>query len=308
MGNKVAIGVSSFGEADPAPMKMLAQAGIEVVPNPYGRRLTKAELISHLHGVKGLIAGLEPLDNEVLALASNLKAIARVGIGMDNVDLKTAENLGILVSNTPDGPTEAVAEMCMAAILTLSRNLLDFSTAMHQGIWKKQMGKGLQNAAFFFIGYGRIGQRFAELLRCLGAAIYVYDPAVTQSDLRQGERWCDMVTGLGLADVVTLHAGGNRPLLGKDEFALLKPGTTLLNSARGGLIDEPALIEALENGKVGRAWLDTFGEEPYRGPLIDFKQVLLTPHVCTYTQQCRKSMETAAVTNLLRDLGLEGPI
>ncbi|MBN1932355.1 MAG: hypothetical protein JW786_12195 [Desulfobacterales bacterium] len=305
MGYKVAVSVSSFAEADPAPLNILSQADIEVVPNPHSRRLTKAEIMLHLEGCDGLIAGLEPLDCEVLTSSANLKAIARVGIGIDNVDLEAAENLGIRVSNTPDGPTEAVAEMCLAAVLALSRKLVDFSATMHQGIWQKKMGNGLRGTACFFIGYGRIGKSFAELLRRLGATIYVYDPALIPADLKHGEQWCDMATGLGLADVVTLHASGNQVVLGTDQFDQLKPGAILLNSARGGLIDEPALMKALKNGTVDQAWIDTFEEEPYRGPLMHFSQVLLTPHVSTYTHQCRKSMEVAAVTNLLRDLDIK---
>lgn len=305
MAYKVAIGVSSFADADPKPLEMLTNAGIDVVPNPFGRKLTKPEIISHIAEVEGLIAGLEPLDREVLASAANLKAIARVGIGMDNVDVNAAEELGIGVSNTPKGPTEAVAEMCLTAALALGRKVMTFTMEMHQSVWKKQMGNGLRDMACFLIGYGRIGQRFAKLLKFMGAQVYVTDPAITPNDLSHGEKLVSIDEGLAMADLISLHASGQQRILSKAEFAKMKPGVMILNSARGGLIDEAALIEALENGTVTSGWLDTYPQEPYDGPLNQFPQMLLTPHVCTYTRQCRKSMETAAVSNLLRDLGIK---
>lgn len=301
---RVAIGPSSFAVQDETPRKMLEEAGVEVIPNPYGRRLTEEEIIRQLDGGDGLIAGLEPLNRRVLASAPQLKAIARVGIGMSNVDLEAAEEYGIKVSNTPEGPTEAVAEMTVAALLALCRGLLPANAALHRDRWQKQVGFSLRGTKVLLIGYGRIGRRVGHLLRTLGAEVSITDPFVDKDELEAGIHKVSLKEGLRAAEVISLHASGGQCILGPEEFAQMKEGVTLLNCARGELVDEDTLIEALESGKVGAAWSDVFWEEPYHGCLTQYEQVLLTPHISTYTRQCRLLMEVGAVENLLRDLGV----
>ena len=301
----VAIGPSSFADVDKTPLNILQQYSLNVIPNPYKRRLSQKEIISHLKGVDGLIAGLEPLNREVLESATRLKAIARVGIGMDNVDQNAANELGIRVSNTPAGPTEAVAEMCLAALLALKRELIPFNQDLHQGIWQKRIGMGLRNSKVLLIGYGRIGKRFGDHLRSLGTKILIYDPAINEFDLAHDGKKVSLRDGLRDADVISLHASGSDKILGEEEFSIMKPGMILLNSARGSLIDEEDLVQALNKSIIKGAWLDVYSGEPYEGPLMNYDQVLLTPHICTYTQQCRRSMEESAVRNLIRDLNMD---
>ena len=301
----VAIGPSSFAQEDDAPRRRLEAAGVTVKENPFGRRLTEEETIAHLEGCDGLIAGLEPLNRRVIASAApRLKAIARVGIGVANVDFDAAAEYEVKVSSTPDGPIDAVAEMTLAALLALNRRLVSTNQALHAGEWKKEIGLGLNGAKALLIGYGRIGRRVGALLRAFGATVLVCDPYVEVASLVHGERQVALDAGLAEADIISLHAAGEACILGADQFARMKPGATLLNSARGGLVDEQALIAALDNGTVGGVWFDAFWREPYAGPLSDYPQALLTPHVATYTRQCRLGMESAAVENLLRDLGL----
>jgi D-3-phosphoglycerate dehydrogenase len=283
---------------------MLEEAGILVKPNPHGRRLNEAEIIEHLRGVEGLIAGLEPLNRKVLASAApQLRAVARVGIGVANVDFEAAREFGVKVSNTPEGPVQAVAEMTLTALLALGRGLVPMNEALHRGEWKKQIGFGLTGATVLLIGFGRIGRRVAELLHAFGATVLAHDPYLKKSAwpvyVRLIERLED---GLAQADAVSLHASGESCILDAAAFSRMKDGVVVLNSARGGLIDENALAAALDSGKVGGVWLDAFWEEPYHGRLTQYQQALLTPHTGTYTRQCRLDMETAAVRNLLRDL------
>lgn len=299
---RVAIGTSSFAELDKTPIEILKAAGIEVVPNPYKRRLNEREIISILNGMHGLIAGLEPLNRKVLESATSLKVIARVGIGMDNIDLEAAKELNIKVSNTPDGPSRAVAELCMTALLTLIRHFIIFNREMHREIWQKRIGLGLEGIKVLIIGYGRIGRCFANMLRYFNTEIFIVDPKFHQTDLTKGEKLVNLEEGLLNADVVSLHASGTEEIITEKEFSTMKKGIYLLNSARGELINETALINALNKGIVSAAWLDVYAREPYSGPLSRFDQVLLTPHVSTYTRQCRSRMETEAVQNLLRDI------
>ncbi len=301
---KIAITPSSFAAKDSTPLDSLLAWGIEIKANPYGRRLTKEEAIEQLSDVDGVIAGLEPLDREVLSSAKNLKAIARVGIGTDNVDFEAAADLGIKVSSTPEGPTAAVAEMTLTAALTLTRQIVSRNEALHRREWPKDVVLGLSGLPVLFIGYGRIGRRTADLFRALGARILVTDPYLDSETLTQGETLLSLQEGLRQASIVTLHSAGEEQILGEAELELLPHGSYLLNSARAGLVSEAAVCSALESGRLAGVWFDAFWKEPYTGPLCDFPQALLTPHACTYTRQCRSGMENQAVENILRDLSL----
>jgi D-3-phosphoglycerate dehydrogenase len=284
---------------------MLLRAGVTVVTNPTGKRLTESETIDFLtrENLTGLLAGLEPLNRKVLESARpTLKAIARVGIGITNVDTAACKDLGIRFSFTPDGPTEAVAEMTLAALLALARNIEPMNRAMHAGEWPKSIGRSLKELTVLVVGFGRIGRTVADLLAGLGCRILICDPFVPATVSMPYPRVA-LQEGLAVADAVTLHAGGDKPLLGGTEFAAAKRGIMVLNSARGELVDEAALISSLESGAVSKAWFDAYWKEPYSGPLLKYPQTLLTPHTCTYTRRCRLVMESEAVDNLLRDLG-----
>jgi D-3-phosphoglycerate dehydrogenase len=299
----IAIGPSSFADEDKTPLHLLEEAGCTVKDNPFKRRLSQGEIMAHLEGVDGLVAGLEPLNRDVIASAApRLKAIARVGIGVANVDFDAAAEFGVAVSSTPEPPVRAVSELTVGALLTLCRRILNANEALHAGEWKKEIGLGLNGARVLFIGYGRIGRHTAALLRAFGAEILVHDPYLDPGALEHGEQATALEEGLARAEVISLHASGEACILDAAAFGKMRDGVILLNSARGGLVDEQALTTALDSGKVAGVWFDAFWKEPYTGPLTRYKQALLTPHVATYTRQCRLEMESQAVHNLLRDL------
>lgn len=299
---KILIGPSSFAELDKTSLVRLTSAGFEVVDNPYKRKLTKPELLQLLtKDVVGLLAGLEILDREVMG-QSNLEVISRVGIGMSNVDLVAAKELGIEVRATPFGPTEAVAEMTLGVMLCLIRMVPHMDYALHKGQWLKKIGLQLEGKTVVIVGFGRIGRRVAELLAPFRVRIIVVDPFLEKDAVLPFEK-LSLDEALPLADIITLHSSGEECILDETEFALAKPGVYLLNAARGGLVSEVALLKALDCGRVAGAWFDTFREEPYSGPLCKYPNVILTPHVGSYTQECRKQMENEAVDNLLDALG-----
>ena len=299
MVNKVLIGPSSFAALDDAPMRALTDAGLEVVPNPYGRKYTVDELLQLLPGITGLLAGLEPLDRGVLE-KSELKVISRCGSGMSNVDREAAGELGIKVFNTPDGPTAAVAELTVGLLLSLLRQVPQMNASLHGKKWDKRIGRQLGGMVIAIVGFGRIGQMVARLVRPFGADTVAVDPFKTGTI--DGTPVVSMEEALGRADAVLLHSSGDETLIGTDQFSIMKDGGYLVNISRGGLVDEGALMKALDSGRVAGAALDTFTEEPYTGPLCGDDRVILTPHVGSYTRECRLSMEMESAENLIKGL------
>lgn len=296
-GIKVLIGPSTFALHDKAPLVRLIEAGYEVIENPYKRKLTKSELLELLSdNVTGLIAGLELIDREVLG-KTNLKAISRCGSGLSNIDVEVAKKLGIKVCHTPYGPTTAVAELTLGVMICMLRMVSQMDKALHEGKWTKKTGVQLEGKTIVIIGFGRIGRRVASLLKPFHVKLIAVDP-----DLQgkvDGVEVISLNKALSEADIITIHSSGEQQIIGDKEFKLIKDGTFLLNAARGGMVNEESLIRALESGKIAGAWLDTFSTEPYTGPLINYPQVILTPHVGSYALECRRAMEIEAVNNLI---------
>lgn len=305
MSDAILVTTSAFGAEDMAPVERMRTAGYEVRLNPFGRKLTRDESLGLLadERVVGLLAGLESLDAEVLA-ASHLRTIVRVGSGVSNVDLDAAEARGIEVHRTPDGPTSAVAELTLGALLSLMREIPAFNADMHARSWKKRTGRQIQGSTALVVGYGRIGARVAELLAAFGAEVLVADPFVDA-----GAVPFPVVTtteGFAAADVISFHNAGEECLLGESHLDGLKPGVLIMSAARGGVVSEEALLEGLRRDIIAGAWLDVFGREPYDGPLCDEPRTILTPHVGSYTRECRVRMEHDAADILLESLSRTG--
>jgi len=297
---KILLGPSSFAAQDKAPLKLLLDAGLEIIDNPFKRKLTKTETIDLLkNDIQGLIAGLETLDKEVID-KSNLKVISRCGSGMSNVDQEAAKQKGIQVFSTPDGPTNAVAELTIGALLSLLRHLGPANNDLHAKKWTKLIGGEIRGKILALIGFGRIGRRVATLAQAFGAKIIVVDPAY-QGDFSQAEHK-SLEEALAIADIISLHSSGTNLILGPKELAQTKKGCILLNAARGELVDEQAICELIDAKHIAAVWMDTFTQEPYQGPLCGKKEALLTPHIGSYTAECRLSMEMECARNLLKGL------
>ena len=208
----VAIGSASFGTADPAPFERLRAAGVTVRRNTLGHRLSEDETLTHVRDADGWIAGSEPVSRRVLEACERLRAVARIGVGLDSVDMAAAEEFGIPVSITPDAPTEAVAEATMAGLLALTRQLIPHQRDLRAGQWKRHLGVSLAGLPVLIVGYGRIGRRTAELLRAFRADVRACDPAVSSvpgADVPM----VDLDEGLRTSRVVILHASGRDPII-----------------------------------------------------------------------------------------------
>ncbi len=261
---RIAITPSSFARYSEAPLDLLRERGIDYVMNDTGRTLTEDEAIRILQGCVGVAAGTEPLGRHVLEACPELRAISRCGTGMDNVDHDCARERGVAVRNTPDGPTLAVAELTVGLVLTLLRQAPHQDREIRAGVWKKRMGNLLHGKRVGIVGFGRIGHAVARLLAPFGVEIAYADPHCED----------DAYSRLGLdalmdwADIVTLHCAKPKGgvLLDKGRLSLMRPGSYVINTARGGLVDENALYGLLVAGHLGGAALDVFAHEPYDGP------------------------------------------
>ncbi len=307
--SRVLISTSSFGVHDRAPLDRLEAAGVDYRLNPHGRRLAPSETRELLRGAAGLIAGTERLDRAVLEAAPDLRVISRCGAGLDNVDLEVAAELGIAVRHTPEAHVEAVAELALAAILDLSRGLSAADRALRDGRWQRPPGRLLGGKTVGIVGLGRVGRRLVELLAPFRVRVLAHDPRPDPEFARRHQvRYLPLEELLAAADVVSLHLPaqpGGAPLLDRRRLAVMKPSALLINTARGGLVDEAALAEALDGGRLAGAHLDVFAEEPYDGPLRSCPAALLTPHLGGYAAEARSEMELQAVENLLACLAGE---
>lgn len=302
----VGITTSTFAREDAEPLDLLRRAGIEWRLNPYGRKLQPEEAVRFLGEADGVIAGTETLNRAVLGQLPKIQVISRVGVGLENVDLAYAEERGIQVFSTPEGPTQGVAELALGGLLAVSRGVALSDAAIRRGEWTKPMGHLLQGKTVGLIGLGRIGRAFAGLLRAFDVSLIAHD---LEPNLSEAQRLGVELVGferiLSRADVISLHLSGvpAQPLLGDEEFRRMKPGAIVVNTARGGWIDESALAGALRSGHLGGAYLDVFEEEPFHGPLTQLSNVVLTPHIGSYAAECRVRMEAEAASHVVAYFG-----
>lgn len=305
---KILITTSSFNVAAVESLALLRQAGFEIATNPHGRKLSEDEVAGLLgEDVVGMIAGTEPLTRRVLSGARGLKIVSRCGIGLDSVDLAAATEFGIEVTNTPDAPSAAVAELTLGLMLDQLRRISQTDRQIRAGQWKPLMGGLLAARTVGIVGYGRIGRRVARLAHAFGARVLATDAAgVTADGIAEG---CALETLLAQADIVTLHMPSQRGaghFLDAARLGMMKRGAVLVNTARGGLVDETALAQAIRDGRLGGAALDTYEKEPYAGPLAELPQVVLTAHMGSYAEESRGIMEREAADNLHRGLAALG--
>jgi len=298
--NKIAITTTTFGEYDKGSLNLLSRNGFQVISNPYGRKLKNDEVLVLCKDVVGIIAGTETLDADIMETLTNLKVISRCGTGVDNVALVDADRIGIKVYNTPDAPTSAVAELTIGLMLNLLRHVSQMGNELKMGQWKKRMGNLLFEKKIGIKGFGRIGRKVAELLKPFGCEIAYADPFV--EDGLMGLQRMSLKDMLCWADIVTIHVGVHEKLMGEKEFQCMKKGALLINTSRGGVVDESVLYEYLKNGNLSGAALDVFEEEPYFGVLKELDNVILTPHIGSYAKEARVEMERLAVENLLKGL------
>ena len=250
------------------------------------------EIIDRYDGI--VIRSATHLGRDEIERAANLKVIGRAGVGVDNVDVDAATRRGIVVANAPESTIVSAAEQTIGLLVALARNIPQAHAALKQGRWERSRWSGIELAGktLGVIGFGRIGQQVSRRAVGLAMNVIAYDPFVGRERFRElgVEQVETLEELLGAADVVTLHSpltDDTRRLIDRDAIALMRDGARLVNAARGALVDEDALVEAIGSGKLAGAALDVFSSEPYSGPLLELDQVVVTPHLAASTDEAQ---------------------
>ena len=298
----LAITIRSFDTSGLLMQKLTEEFSVDYV-NSTGSRLSEEDLISAIKDSGYVIAGTEPFSARVLESSGKLKAISRVGVGTDSIDGKTAREHNIRILNTPEAPVIAVAEHALSLILTILKNIPSYNNRARMKDPAIEPGLLLHGKTVGIVGLGRIGFRLASLVGMMGCRVQYFDPFVGKKPENSWKRTDTVEDLFSTSDIISLHAppgAGGAPFVDEKVIRSARPGMILINTARGSLIDEKALEEAIKNGIIRAAGLDVFSTEPYSGTLLNYPQVIVTPHVASNTQESRRQMEEEAVENIIR--------
>lgn len=290
--------------AHPA-LDRLRAAGYDLVFPAPGALPTAEQQCAGLVGAVGYLAGVERIPREVLAEAAELRVIARNGTGADGIDLAAAQELGIEVRRAPAANAQGVAELAIALMLAAARRLPAVAGALRDGRWERERGIELGGRTLALIGCGQIGRRVAGVALALGMRVRAHDPYADVSLLTAGEfEFASLPAALAGADVVSLHAPpGSAPVIDAAALATLAPGAILVNTARASLVDEHAVLAALNSGTLGGYAADVFDPEPPgRTPLVAHPRFIGTPHIGGFTTESVDRALSAAVDHLIESL------
>ena len=301
---KVLITPTSFLK-NPEAKAMVEAFADEIVYNPQTRPLEAEEILALLDGVDGYIAGLDYITADVIRRApASLKVISRYGAGVDRVDLEAAKEKGITVTNTPGTNAVAVCELAFGLMLSLARSIPRLDSAVKKGEWPRNDGTELAGKTLGIVGFGAIGKNLATRARAFGMRVVAYDPYFDQAFAAQhGVEQKTLDETIECADFLSLHVPLTKEtkyMIGEQTIARMKKGAFIINTARGGLIDEAAAASALKSGKLGGIGLDAYEVEPVtESPLLGLDHVVMTPHTGAHTNEAIAGMGIMAAQNLI---------
>ena len=310
---RVLVTPTSYAKNDPALRSDLEAAVGEVIYNTSGRPLSADELVEMISGFDAYIAGLDAITSDVIAAAAKLKVIARYGVGVDKVDLNAAKEKGIIVTNTPGANSSSVAELAVGLILSLARNIPAANTATRAGDWPRLRGISIEGKTVGFYGFGAIGQHLAKRLAGFDCKLMAFDPYLDQQVAT--ELFVEALSREDIiqkSDILSLHCPvvtDTRNMVDADFLSQMKPGALIINTARGELIDEQALFEAIQSGHIAGAAMDVFRQQPPEpnNPLLGLPNVIATPHTGSHTDGATNGMGWGALNNCLAVLRGEVP-
>ena len=297
---RVLVTPRSLTNGDHPAFERLRKAGWEIVFGPSGRLPEERELCELLPGCVGWIAGVEPISAKVLAAASNLKVISRNGSGIDNIPLAEAARRGITVLRATGANAQGVAELTLGLALAAARGFHLADRALKGGAWYRSIGSELKGKEVAVVGYGRIGRTVAQLFAAFGSIVSVIEPLDVATEPFHR---VDLDYAVNHADLITLHcppSANGVPLLTKDLLARVRPGLLLINTARRALVDEGALLQQLDAGRIKAYCSDVFDQaDPNTARLVAHPRVIATSHLGAFTRESVDRAAVEAVQNLL---------
>jgi D-3-phosphoglycerate dehydrogenase / 2-oxoglutarate reductase len=304
---KVLITTVPFGDKNRLPLDLLENAGIDYLINPFNKKITEDQLAVIIPDFDVLIAGTEPITEKVLNRATNLKLISRVGIGLDSVDLIAAQKRNIKVSYTPDAPSQAVAELTLGMMLTLLRAVHVSNSQMHNGKWHRFYGKRLEKVTIGIIGMGRIGNGVLKRLKGFEPSKIIVNDLKPNPELDREFKieWTNKEKIYKEADIISLHiplTHLTKNMIRKEHLYSMKPDAVIINTSRGGIVNEQDLYDVMDSGHLSGAAIDVFEKEPYSGPLREIERCLLTAHMGSMSIDCRTRMEIESTEEAIRFL------
>jgi D-3-phosphoglycerate dehydrogenase len=313
MTSKVLIATRSFGSTSPKPVEILHKGGCDLVNADMSLEMTEERLIDLLKGVAAAIVGVVPMTAYVLEHAPDLKVVSAHGVGVDHIDLDAAARLGITIANCPGANAASVSDLTIGLMIAIARNVPGVERKLRQGGWGRHHGSELFQKTLGIIGLGHIGSGVAKRAMGFDMKVLVHDPYVPSVPKKLPEmQLVSFENIIRLADFVSLHAPLNddtRNLIGPAELATMKPGAYLINTARGGLVDEQALFDALNTGKIAGAAFDCFVDEPpTSSPLLELDNFVGTPHIGAHTQESIERMGVMAAQNVINALKGQEPL
>ncbi len=304
---RVLVATRSFGSTSSKPWDVLTEAGVEVVKADMQGEITEERMVELLQDIDGAIVGVVPMTARVLEHAPRLKVVSMHGVGVDHIDLEAASRLGIVIANCPGANDQAVADLAIGLMIAIARRIPAADRSLRQEQWGRHTGSELWRKTLGLIGYGRIGRGVAKRALGFEMQILVYDPYVLPDQVGFSEvRLTSLEEVIKSADFISLHAAltpETRAMIGESQLRAMKPSAYLINTARGGLIDEAALYQALRDRVIAGAALDVFVDEPPSGsPLLQLENVVLTPHIGAHTQEAIERMGVMAAQNVILTL------
>ena len=304
--NRTLITTVPFGSENRFPLEILEANNIEYIINPYNTKLKEEQLLELTrNGIDKIIAGTEPITRKVIENAKDLKHISRVGIGLDSVDLIAAKEKGIKVSYTPDAPAPAVAELTIGLMLSLLRGIHISNSELHRGKWQRHYGKRIPEITIGIIGVGRIGTRVLRRIKSFGTPRLLINDVMPNLELNREFKieWASKDVLYKESDIISIHVPltqNTKNMITSKELSMMKKNSMLINTSRGGIINEKDLYESLLENKIGGAAIDVFDNEPYKGPLTKIDKCLLTAHMGSMSIDCRTRMEIEATEEVIR--------
>jgi D-3-phosphoglycerate dehydrogenase len=309
----VLVSPTSFTQGDPKVLQMLESSVGSVIYNTTGKRLSALQLTEMLKGVDGYIAGVDEVTADVIAFADRLKVISRYGVGVDSIDLEAAKQHGVIVTNTPGANSVSVAELALGLALDLARGITTAVSETHRGGWPQSSGVSLKGKTFGIVGLGAVGRELVLRLKGFDLRIVAYDPYPNKEFAAvHGVELMKLDEVLAVSDVVSLHlpaTAETHGLVSARFLTTMKTGAFLINTARGELVDEGALKQALDNGKLHGAALDVLTDEPpaSSNPLLTDPRVIITPHMAAHTDDAMAAMGRMATEDCLAVLRGDKP-